>query len=175
MATQKKVHSEFSARLNVTFKAGFGDDNHDQLMRELVAFLKLKRAVGSSNSWIKEAILQAFMRERSGVADNATFAQLSDVKHVVGAQHVGTAPQGEKAPPAADASVLASKPLPEPPAMVANEEREGTRAEGPDQAGGGLADADYADLLDNPASDARQQNDLPGPAVLPRGLLSVMG
>ena len=171
MATQKKVHSEFSMRLNLTFKAGFGADRSDQLMRDLVAFLKLKKAMGSSNSWIKEAILDAFMRERGGVGVGESIAQLGDSCLANdGRQHPDTETQRapEPRPFASDSvkpanSVQRAAPLEETQTADVFE-REALQN-----------DTNYAELLDDTDEQSVLQSE-PAPAnPLPRSLMSLMG
>lgn len=176
MATQNKVHSEFSMRLNLSFKAGFSEDSSEQLLRDLVAFLKLKRAVGTSNSWIKEAILEAFIRERAGAGSGESLAQLSG----------GQLPNEVTQQPNAGRPVTPPRPDDEVATVpTASEPRIAPAEAMPTEANEDVADAllqeesledeSYSDLLAEPGIEPEHQ---PEPAVvtgLPKGLMSIMG
>lgn len=176
MATQNKVHSEFSMRLNLSFKAGFSEDSSEQLLRDLVAFLKLKRAVGTSNSWIKEAILEAFIRERAGAGAGESLAQLSggqlphEVTQQPNAAQPITPPRRDEGAPTDPVSSKRRIAPAEAMSTEANEDVAGAllREES-------LEDESYSDLLAEPGIEPEHQ---PEPAIvtgLPKGLMSIMG
>src|SRR5690554_6641136 len=74
------IHSEFSARLHFTFKAGHGDNESDQIMRELVAILNLQKRMGGCSDWIKQAMLERIMRDRASLGSQPHLAALGQVQ-----------------------------------------------------------------------------------------------
>jgi hypothetical protein len=59
--------ADFSERVSIRFKAGAPDEPYSELFTELVEFLNLKKAMGVHQQWIKNAVLEQFVRERGDV------------------------------------------------------------------------------------------------------------
>lgn len=174
MATQNKSHSEFSMRLNLTFKAGFSEDSSDQLLRDLVAFLKLKRAVGSSNSWIKGAILEAFIRERAGTGESLAQLSAGQLPNMVTQQpNEALQPSHQRREGAIPVVPVVAEQRSVPgetmPVGLAGEVADDVYREE------SFGEGSYSDLLDEPELELDHQAEPPPAAGLPRSIMSIMG
>lgn len=68
MGTGKKGQIEFSERVSIRFKVTKTDTPNTALVAELINFLDLKVSMGIHQQWIKEAILEKFLKERAECA-----------------------------------------------------------------------------------------------------------
>lgn len=99
--TRKDIHSLFEGRFRLRLVAQNGDSQENIFMRDLVAELTQRHAMGVAQDWIIGAIYERFARERGAHAAPSILLGRSPLPQLQNQTHGGWPTQGEPSLPVA--------------------------------------------------------------------------